>query len=237
MKVSQVTESFNLDNVVPFFQPIMDLSNNQVWRYECLARLITFGEHPFIPTEFLYLVERQESQSQLTETIFNRSAQYFRELNMPWNINISLADMQDESIHRFLTAQVQNYPNPQRVALEVTAQNVFSDTDTFEEFSLLCKKLRLNLFVDNVEPQLDSIEHLLALPISGLKMSGATLATLSQDAPAQSVVKQLCEQGRRKNIALVAQHLESEEQLVLLKQLNVRYAQGFYFSQPKAQAH
>ncbi|GAC32437.1 EAL domain-containing protein [Paraglaciecola polaris] len=237
MKVSQVTESFNLDNVVPFFQPIMDLSNNQVWRYECLARLITFGERPFIPSEFLYLVDRQESQSQLTETIFNRSAQYFRERDIPWNINVSLADMQDESIHRFLSDQVQNYPNPRRVALEVTAQNVLADTETFDVFSHLCKKLRLSLFVDNVELEQDSIERLLALPISALKMSGPMLASLAQDRLAQSIVKTLSEQGERKNIALVAQHLESEEQLALLKQLNVRYAQGFFFSQPKAQAH
>ncbi|WP_226990292.1 EAL domain-containing protein [Paraglaciecola mesophila] len=237
MKVSQVTESFNLDNVVPFFQPIMDLTTNQVWRYECLARLITLGEHPFIPTEFLYLVDRQESRSQLTETIFNRSAQYFRERDIPWNINISLADMQDEGIHRFLSTQAQSYPNPQRVALEVTAQNVLADTYTFETFSLLCKKLGLSLFVDNLEPDVEQVEHLLELPISAVKVSGPVLADLAKNEKAQSIIKTLCEQGRHKNIDLVAQHLESEEQLNLLKHLNVRYAQGFYFSQPKAQAH
>lgn len=237
MKVSQVTESFNPDNVVPFFQPIMDLTNNQVWRYECLARLITFGERPFIPSEFLYLVDRQESRSQLTETIFSRSAQYFRERNMPWNINISLADMQDENIHRFLTEQASSYPNPKRVALEVTAQNVLADTDTFSTFSDLCKKLGLSLFVDNIEPDVKQVEHLLALPISGLKISGPILADLAQNEQAQAVIKSLCAKGQTKNIALVAQHLESEAQLTLLKKLNVRYAQGFYFSQPKAQAH
>ncbi|MFT7261300.1 MAG: EAL domain-containing protein (putative c-di-GMP-specific phosphodiesterase class I), partial [Glaciecola sp.] len=53
MQVTEVTDSFNLDNIVPFFQPIMDLKNNVVWSYECLARLLTFGQNSYLPTEFL----------------------------------------------------------------------------------------------------------------------------------------------------------------------------------------
>ena len=59
MQVTEVKDSFNLDNVVPFFQPIMDLNNNAVWSYECLARLLTLDQNSFLPKEFLFLVERQ----------------------------------------------------------------------------------------------------------------------------------------------------------------------------------
>ena len=45
MQVTEVTDSFNLDNVVPFFQPIMDLQNDAVWSYECLARLLTIDQN------------------------------------------------------------------------------------------------------------------------------------------------------------------------------------------------
>jgi EAL domain-containing protein (putative c-di-GMP-specific phosphodiesterase class I) len=56
MQVTEVKDSFELDNVVPFFQPIMDLSNNAVWSYECLARLLTLDHNRYLPTEFLFLV-------------------------------------------------------------------------------------------------------------------------------------------------------------------------------------
>jgi EAL domain-containing protein (putative c-di-GMP-specific phosphodiesterase class I) len=57
MQVTEVTDSFNLDNVMPFFQPIMDLKSNVVWRYECLALLLTFDQNSYLPTEFLFLVK------------------------------------------------------------------------------------------------------------------------------------------------------------------------------------
>jgi EAL domain-containing protein (putative c-di-GMP-specific phosphodiesterase class I) len=48
MQVTEVTDSFNLDNVMPFFQPIMDLKSNVVWRYECLALLLTFDQNIYL---------------------------------------------------------------------------------------------------------------------------------------------------------------------------------------------
>ena len=105
MQVTEVTESFNLNNVVPFFQPIMDLKNNSVWSYECLARLLTLDQNRFLPTEFLFLVERQQSVALLTQTLLSRSAIYFRDINMAWNINLSLADMTDLGTLNFLQSQ------------------------------------------------------------------------------------------------------------------------------------
>jgi EAL domain-containing protein (putative c-di-GMP-specific phosphodiesterase class I) len=109
MQVTEVTDSFNLDNVVPFFQPIMDLKNNVVWSYECLARLLTFDQNSYLPTEFLFLVERQRSVAQLTQTVFSRSANYFRDINMAWNINLSLSDMTDSNILKFLQSQLEDF--------------------------------------------------------------------------------------------------------------------------------
>ena len=122
MQVTEVTDSFNLDNVVPFFQPIMDLKNNAVWSYECLARLLTIDQNTYLPTEFLFLVERQQSVAQLTQTVFSRSASYFRDINMAWNINLSLSDMTDTETLKFVQSQLADYPNPKRISIEITAQ-------------------------------------------------------------------------------------------------------------------
>jgi EAL domain-containing protein (putative c-di-GMP-specific phosphodiesterase class I) len=97
-----VTDSFNLDNVVPFLQPIMDLKNNAVWSYECLARRLTFDQNSCLATEFLFLVERQQSVAQLTQTVFSRSARYFRDINMAWNINLNLSNMTDSDTLKYL---------------------------------------------------------------------------------------------------------------------------------------
>ncbi|MFT6899222.1 MAG: EAL domain-containing protein (putative c-di-GMP-specific phosphodiesterase class I) [Paraglaciecola sp.] len=236
MIISQINDSYDIQNVVPFFQPIMDLSNNHVWRYECLARLLTLGESPFIPTELLYLLDRQHCAAQLTQTIFNRSASYFRNINMPWNINISQADMQDPSIHNFLAAKVQNYPNPQRIALEVTASNALTNKSAFSEFCTFCQQLGISLFIDNFAGQEGDIQTIVDLPVHGIKLAGQlTQRLMAGEGQAHHLIELLSCHAKEKNITLVAQHVEDESAITRIQELGIGYAQGFYFSEPKAQ--
>lgn len=234
MQITQVTDTFSLDNVVPYFQPIMDLRNNAVWRYECLARLVTLEQHTFLPSEFLFLVARQQSVALLTETIFNRSARYFRDINMAWNINVSLADMSDPQIHAFLASQMHDYPNPERVALEITADNALSDKEAFAHFASLCADLKISLFVDHFSEQLKSTEIILNLPISGIKISGTLIEQLPENGQALNYVSRLNNQAQERGIELIAEHIEDEQALEAVRSVGINYAQGFYFSRPKA---
>jgi len=44
MPIREISEDFSIEDIVPYFQPIVDLNSQGVWRYECLARLITQGD-------------------------------------------------------------------------------------------------------------------------------------------------------------------------------------------------
>jgi EAL domain-containing protein (putative c-di-GMP-specific phosphodiesterase class I) len=235
MQITEVTESFSLDSVVPYFQPIMDLNNNAVWRYECLARLVTFNEHSYLPSEFLFLVERQQSVALLTETIFSRSARYFRDINMAWNINVSLADMTDPQIHAFLGSQLQDYPNPERVALEITASNALNDLTAFSYFASICTDLGISLFVDHFSEKSADIQTILALPVSGIKVSANSVNDNKGNGQSLDFISRLNEQAKKQGVILIAEHIENEQELAVVKEIGINYAQGFYFSQPKAQ--
>lgn len=236
MQVTEVKDSFSLDNLVPFFQPIMDLDKNAVSSYECLARLLTFEQNTYLPAEFLFLVERQQSVSLLTQTIFSRSATYFRDLNMAWNINLSLSDMTDPDIHQFLYSQLRNYPNPNRISIEITAQNALAENGDFETFAALCNELGVNIVIDHFDQVTCDLNTILSLPISALKVSAKLFEQIEENSTASSFIKQLISLAAANNIAVVAERIEYQETLDLVKEYGVKYAQGFYFSQPKARA-
>lgn len=234
MQVTEVTESFNLDNVVPFFQPIMDLKNNVVWSYECLARLLTLNQNTYLPTEFLFLVERQQSVAQLTQTVFSRSASYFRDINMAWNINLSLSDMTDSTILKFLQAQLVDYPNPKRISIEITAQNALIESAKFSHFCEICHALGINIVIDNFDQQECDLQAILTLPISAIKVSATLFDKVASDVAAEGFVKGLISSATSNGIVVIAERIEQQKTLEVVKSLGVKYAQGFYFSQPKA---
>ena len=235
MQVSHVNQDISLDNVVPFFQPIMDLKHNSVWRYECLARLINFEQAAFVPSEFLYLVARRHSVARLTQTIFHRSANYFRNLNVAWSVNVSLEDMLDPEIPLFLRAQLLHYPNPQRISVEITVNNALQHAAVFHDFINLCRSLQLSITLDHFDFADSDLEQVLALPVDAIKVSANVLQAMEDNADLSALFKYFCQQAKQRNITLVAEHIEQVKVLEAMQQYGFRYAQGFYLSEPKAQ--
>lgn len=237
MQVHQVSEAFDIEQVVPFFQPVMDLEHNAVWNYECLARLMTESEQAFLPSDFLQIIEQRQCFGQLTRTIFLRSAEYFRHLNLAWSINISRPDMLEAKLAKFLKDYLHFYPNPGRVSIEMTAELAVEYPEEFKSFLLLCKALDIRLFIDHFGACTSHLEQILALPIDGVKIDGNLINQLIKDKEVVEFVDKLNQMARQRDIKVIAEHIEDRRTLSEVDKLGIRYAQGFYFCEPSARTH
>ena len=236
MHNKETTEGFSLEHVVPYFQPIMDLEHQAVWCYECLARLITPQDFTFLPDQFMHLLERDQNIVKFTETIFHRSAEYFRDINVAWNINISMQDMNNPDLTLMLTDYLSHYPNPSRVSLELTASTALEDLPRFISFAETCREINVGVFIDHFGVTPENVDSIMALPINGIKIDGNLIKHMCEQQDTQDFITELAQQARAKRIALIAERIEDEATLEACRQLPVRYAQGFYFSVPKANA-
>ncbi|QJR81432.1 EAL domain-containing protein [Alteromonas pelagimontana] len=233
MPIREVTDSFQLESIVPYFQPIVDLENARVWRYECLARLVTPSEKTFLPNEFLSLIERNNYAQQLTETIFCQSAKYFENMNIPWNINLNAADLVNLELTNTLIAHLANYPNPSRVSVEVSAKTAMQDSNQLNAFIERSLHSGLGVFIDNVGKTPGNIKNLMSLPIRGVKLAGGMIKQLDSHPEVKEFVLHVCELAQARSISVVAEHIEDEATLDKVRQLPIRYAQGFVFSKPR----
>ena len=236
MHLQEAVEQFDIERVVPFFQPIMDLSHDTVWRFECLARLVTPCEQTFLPSDFLHLVERHHSTEQLTAIILNRSAEYFRNINAAWSINICKQDMLADDLLILLADYLVNYPNPNRISLEITASAVLENLQQFEQFANRCQAMNFGIYIDHFGAAPGNIKRILSLPINGIKIAGKLITQLVENQQTYDFVEYLTQQASKNSIAVVAVHVEDKATTELIKDLGIRYAQGFYFKPPKAEA-
>lgn len=232
MKVREISENFTLDNVIPFFQPVMDVTDNVVWSYECLARLVTQQEQTFLPSEFLNLVEEGKCAGKLTQRIFHSSAQYFRDRNTGWSINISEQDVLDPHTIPFLRDYLCHYPNSRRVSLELMADTVAKHPNEFNAFLLNCKALDVKLFIDHVPDAPSDYSAIMDLPIDGIKIDANLLIKLVKDRHSRALLRKFRTKAMKNNVVVVAEHIEDEATLATVIALDIQYAQGFYFSRP-----
>ena len=234
MQTKTAIDNVDVQMIVPYFQPIMDLDENVVWCYESLARLVTSDEQMFLPSEFLSLVEKQQCYGELTRTIFSHSIEYFRHKNAHWSMNIAEQDIVDQDMPHFFNEVLSDYPNASRVTFELPANVVFEQAAAFNRFVLIAKELGAKVMVDHVGMPSGNITNMLSQPIDGIKISGALIAQLEENQSVYDFVYSLQQQATERGLTVVAAHIEDAAILEQVKALGIKYGQGFYFSQPSA---
>ncbi|WP_018984785.1 EAL domain-containing protein [Salinimonas chungwhensis] len=233
MPIREITDPFRLEDIVPYFQPIVDLQHDRVWRYECLARLVTPSEKIYLPSEFLYLIERHNHVQQLTETMFLQSARYFKDKQICWNINVDLSDLKNPALINFLRAQLNDNCDPNEVCIEVSAKTAMQNLTLLAEVVKQVQALGMGVFVDNVGRVPGNIKSLLAMPLRGIKLDGGLIRQYDSNPAVQEYVDYVCEQAAEHKTRVIAEQVEDATTLEIVERLPIQYAQGFVFSRPK----
>ncbi|GBL05070.1 EAL domain-containing protein [Glaciecola sp. KUL10] len=226
-----VTSEFAIERVVPFFQPIIDLKYNTVWRYECLARLVTESDHIFLPSEFLYIVDREKANIELTHHIYALGHQYLSSHQMPWSINLSSADLRDENMVDWLVNECKQRDND-LFGIEVSIDDALDSIQVIERLVAQCKNLSIS--IDDIESADSELEKLLKIGVDALKIRGSVSNNVHDEAARLSQIIPLVALCKRYQTKLVAEHIEDSETLAELSELGIRYGQGFFFNSPAA---
>jgi EAL domain-containing protein (putative c-di-GMP-specific phosphodiesterase class I) len=238
---------FKMERVVPFFQPIMNLLNNRVWRYECLARLLGDNEHIFLPSEFLNLVEKENCNAELTHHIYEESRSYCSQRNMPWSINLADTDLDDESLIAWLIHRHEN-SSSELFGIEISHASLQNHLPVVSLLRQKCPKLGIS--IDDVTQLSDTLVKAMSLNLSAVKLNGALVKSLSNQAIALEgetmsslktveenqmlLLNELIAACAKTNTRLVAEHIESQETLDAVTSLGIKFGQGFYLSSPSA---
>jgi len=224
----RVEIAFKMERVVPYFQPIMNLQNNRVWRYECLARLLGDNEHIFLPSEFLTIVEQKNWNSELTHHMYEQSRRYCVHRNMPWSINLSEKDLGDESLVTWLIRSHEN-TTTSLFGIEISHSTLQKHFAVIAHLNENCPNL--TIIIDDVSTSCAILTQALKLKIQAIKLSGKMINSPDIDKRALADLVELC---KIHNTKLVAEHIEDKTTLELATSMGINYGQGFYLSLPSA---
>ncbi|MFT7258485.1 MAG: EAL domain-containing protein (putative c-di-GMP-specific phosphodiesterase class I) [Glaciecola sp.] len=228
MSHSRVETQFKMERVVPYFQPIMNLRNNRVWRYECLARLLGDNEHIFLPSEFLTIVEQKNWNAKLTYHIYEQSHRYCAHRNIPWSINLSENDLNDESLVTWLIRSHENTPTT-LFGIEISHTALQKHFAVIAHLTENCPNL--TIIIDDVSTSSAILTQTLKLKIQAIKLSGKMINSPNIDKKALIELVELCKIA---NTKLVAEHIEDKSTLELVTSMGIDFGQGFYLSSPSA---
>lgn len=228
------------DEFMPFYQPIYDLETGQVTGCEALMRWIGKDGKIVSPAVFMDAMENsslilragrmmlEKSMRDLPKmrAIFAGSPDFFV------SINVSGRQLMDTGFIGELEAIRQKAGvSAGNVKLELT-ERIMTEGEIAIAALKRCRALGYQLAIDDFGTGFSSLQYLAQMPITHLKIDRSFVMSLFNDDRSLLIVKSLIHMAGILGMQLIAEGIETPEQLALLKSLNVGMGQGFLFAKP-----
>lgn len=219
------------------YQPIVDLASGRVVGLEALARWDDPELGSVSPGRFIPLAEQTGLIVELGRQQLRRAgrqvAQWSRCLpgasDLRLHVNLSLGELDDPDVVRQLReALVETGLSAEQLWLEITESVTMRQPDRLGELSALGPRLT----VDDFGTRYSTLTQLKRLSLSGLKVDRSFVDGVAEDPQDLAIVESVVTLGHKLGFEVVAEGIETEEQLHLLKEMGCDHGQGFLLGRP-----
>ena len=222
------------------YQPIMQLGTNQIHGFEALVR----WQHPergvLMPAEFISVAEETGLIIPLGRWVLSEACRQTRmwQEEFPHYQSLTLSVnysgkqfMQPDVIEQIKLILEETGFDPHLLQLEITESAVIENTKTVTEMILQLRNLGIRLSMDDFGTGYSSLSYLHNFPIHTLKIDRSFISNKGEVGD-NEIVRTIIMLARNLGLDVVAEGVETEEQLAYLRALDCEYAQGFLFAHP-----
>lgn len=236
--MSELREGLTQNEFYVFYQPKVHLIKGQVEQVEALIR----WEHPIkgflSPDQFIPLAEETGHIKKLTLWLLEQSimqcSQWHKE-NIPLgiSINLSVKDLLNKKLPSFVASLIKEHAvTPSWITLEITESAFMREPDLAIAATLKLKQLGVNLSIDDFGTGYSSLSYLKKLPVNELKIDKSFTQDIILSERVAQIVKSTIRLGQGIDMTIVAEGLQDENTLKMLKHFGCDLGQGYLFSQP-----
>ncbi len=235
---SEMEKALLNNEFVMYLQPQINISTGKLSGAEALVR----WKHPkkgvLVPANFLPLFENNGFITRLDIYMWREACKYIanlqsRGINIPISVNVSRLHVGQTDIVGMISDMVNEYGfEPRFLEIEIT-ENLFMDdvSELFEEMNEL-KKKGFRILMDDFGSGYSSLNMLRKAPIDTLKIDRFFLDEIMATERGKIIVESSVRMAKMIGMDVIAEGVETKEQLDFLASVNCDIAQGYYYSRP-----
>ncbi|NER78939.1 MAG: EAL domain-containing protein [Leptolyngbya sp. SIO1D8] len=223
------------------YQPLLSLETQKIIGFEALARWEDPERGRISPVNFIPIAEETGLIIPLGERImldtcqqlhnWQRSIPAYSSLLM--SVNLSIYQLEQEGfVQKIDDILKRTGILGSNLKLEITESAAMSNIEIVIQRLLSLKDLGLKIGIDDFGTGYSSLSYLHRLPADTLKIDKSFIGNIENASENIEIVKTVISLGNNLGMELVAEGVETEEQLSLLQSLDCHYGQGYFFSRP-----
>jgi PAS domain S-box-containing protein len=235
--LGHVQEALSEDRFVLHAQPIADARTGEVVQRELLLRMLappsSNGAPALIaPGEYLPVAEEYGLIGEVDRWVVSRAAEIAAR-GIAVQCNVSGHSVSDPSFVDHIRDEVAGHgADPATIVFEITETAIISDEPAARAFVERLHALGCKIALDDFGTGYGAFSYLKQLPIDYLKIDIEFVRDAGIDPASRGVVRAIVELARGIGISTVAEGVEDEETLILMRNLRVDYVQGFHIGRP-----
>ena len=236
--VSELRQAIENDWLEIYFQPKVVISTMKVYGVEALLRW-NHPEHGFIPPEqIIALAEQSGLINRIFEWVFEKAAQHVRRwldmgLNLNVAVNLSVFDFQHHNIVDAINQILSTYNlDPGCFSLEITESAMMEKPEKSIETLEEMDSMGLKISIDDFGTGYSSLSYLKRLPVDEIKIDKSFVINMDRDENDAIIVRSTIELAHNMGLEVVAEGIENQVILEILKKLGCDIAQGFHLAVP-----
>jgi diguanylate cyclase (GGDEF)-like protein len=227
------------NDFLPYFQPQLDISKNQVIGVEALAR----WQHPerglLMPAEFIEAAETNGLIIELSEQLIRETCRQGKAWQSAgiapfrMSVNISPAQFKDENFVAMLEAFLTETGfDSQWLELEITENLMMEDVDRAVDWLQRLREVGVNLAVGNFGTGHSSLANLMKFPVQKLKIGRFFIDQLGDEKSDAAITDAMIKLGQCLDLEVIAEGVESQHQVDALAAMDCHKVQGFFCCKP-----
>ncbi len=230
--LNKVKIALENDNIVSYFQPIMD-KEGEIYKYESLVRLVEDNGNIMSPFFFLDIAKQGHYYNQITSVVLKNSFDTLDKIDKAISINISALDIENEELREEMYMLLEAYSTKaSQVTFELLEDEEMKDFELIKHFISKVKSYGVKIAIDDFGSGYSNYERLLDFQPDIIKIDGSLVKNIETSTYSRSIVKSILHFTQDQEIKVIAEYVENEKIFHILKDLGVDYFQGYYFGKP-----
>jgi len=235
---NQLKTAIEKNQLALYYQPQFSLTQDQFNGAEALIRWKT--ETGFIsPAEFIPIAENSgmilELGHWIIKTAFTQVAIWQDSMEPGSRIAVNISPrqfIQPGFVNEIRAMLEQTGARAHRIELEITEGTIMENETYGVDVLNQLKALGLAIAIDDFGTGYSSLSYLRHFPVDKLKIDQSFIKSLERNKADQAIVLTLCQLGKNVNLKVIAEGVESREQLALLRGFDCDEIQGYFYSKP-----
>jgi len=238
MTKSKLKRAFERDELLVHYQPKYDIETGKVIGAEALVRWDLPERGIIMPADFIPIAEESNLIIQIGEWVLARVCDDFRHWQRTVSparisVNLSLKQLKQPNFIDRISSILRSYEvSPTSLELEITETTLMENPERTIKLLDELYSLGLHLAIDDFGTGYSSLSALQQFPISTLKIDKSFIRHVATSVDDATIVGTIIHMGRALKMDVVAEGVETEEQLNFLQQMDCNYVQGLLFGEP-----